>query len=273
MARRQCANTRDPPDTIAKALEPTQISATDTTQKRAFSREQLHQWIWTGTKTATARRLGIRQAELTKACAFFAIPIPDSGFWTKVQMGRDAEVVPLPALTVTMAVEFTGDLFIETFREREARRTQRSQARQEKIAGKPESKLALGVSLIRSAASRGFQSEEAALWSGFSEWEVENAKALALRRFRPREHGTPPKRSGPRYSAPALTLENGFALEAFNDSVAQVRRAVREFERVRVADLDHQLQRSGAVSRSRALTTLLSPLAGLKEQSSLEEDA
>jgi len=60
------------------------------------SREDLYRLIWEAPVSEVARRFGISDVGLAKACRRAAIPIPPRGYWAKAEAGRLVEQSPLP---------------------------------------------------------------------------------------------------------------------------------------------------------------------------------
>lgn len=61
-----------------------------------MSREALYNEIWEISAAGTARKYNISYAELLKVCKEAQIPIPPSGYWTKLSFGKPVEKVNLP---------------------------------------------------------------------------------------------------------------------------------------------------------------------------------
>lgn len=61
-----------------------------------MSREALYNEIWEISAAGTARKYDIPYAELLKLCKEVQIPIPPSGYWTKLSFGKPVEKISLP---------------------------------------------------------------------------------------------------------------------------------------------------------------------------------
>lgn len=61
-----------------------------------ISREVLYNEIWEISAAGTARKYNIPYAELLKLCKEVQIPIPSSGYWTKLSFGKPVERIQLP---------------------------------------------------------------------------------------------------------------------------------------------------------------------------------
>ncbi len=61
-----------------------------------MSREVLYNEIWEISAAGTARKYNIPYAELLKLCKEVQIPIPPSGYWTKLSFGKPVERIQLP---------------------------------------------------------------------------------------------------------------------------------------------------------------------------------
>lgn len=66
-----------------------------------LSREQLYNEIWEIAVTGVAEKYNIPYAELIKCCKENDIPIPPSGYWTKIRFGKPVIQTPLPESTIT----------------------------------------------------------------------------------------------------------------------------------------------------------------------------
>jgi hypothetical protein len=55
-----------------------------------FSRRALHELVWSEPRTALAKRLGVSDVGLAKACAKASIPMPPRGYWARLAAGKSA---------------------------------------------------------------------------------------------------------------------------------------------------------------------------------------
>jgi hypothetical protein len=62
----------------------------------SFDREQLYESVWSSPMSKLAKRLGVSDVGLAKACRRADIPLPGVGFWAKVQHGKKVKRIPLP---------------------------------------------------------------------------------------------------------------------------------------------------------------------------------
>lgn len=61
-----------------------------------ISREVLYNEIWEISAAGAARKYNIPYAELLRICKEVEIPIPPSGYWTKLSFGKPVEKIWLP---------------------------------------------------------------------------------------------------------------------------------------------------------------------------------
>jgi hypothetical protein len=61
-----------------------------------FSRQHLHELVWTEPRAALARRLGISDTGLAKACIRAGIPMPARGYWARLAAGKPVIKADLP---------------------------------------------------------------------------------------------------------------------------------------------------------------------------------
>lgn len=59
-------------------------------------REQLYNEIWGLSASGVAKKYNILYTQVLKICKEFNVPIPPSGYWTKVSFGKATEKIPLP---------------------------------------------------------------------------------------------------------------------------------------------------------------------------------
>jgi hypothetical protein len=65
-----------------------------------LSREQLYNEIWEISVTGVSKKYDVPYAELLKLCKENDIPIPSSGYWTKLKFGKPVTNTPLPESAV-----------------------------------------------------------------------------------------------------------------------------------------------------------------------------
>jgi hypothetical protein len=55
-----------------------------------YEREKLYQEVWKEPVLVVAKRYGVSEVALSKACRKLAVPLPPRGYWVKVRAGRKA---------------------------------------------------------------------------------------------------------------------------------------------------------------------------------------
>ncbi len=65
-------------------------------ETRIYEREKLYKEVWKEPMTTLATRYGISDVALRKHCLKMNIPLPKSGHWTKVKLGKKISIPPLP---------------------------------------------------------------------------------------------------------------------------------------------------------------------------------
>ncbi|MEN6520934.1 MAG: hypothetical protein ABFD46_07270 [Armatimonadota bacterium] len=60
-----------------------------------YDREKLYEEIWREPVTTVAKRYGVSDVALHKACKRLNVPMPPRGYWAKVQAGQALEKTPL----------------------------------------------------------------------------------------------------------------------------------------------------------------------------------
>lgn len=61
-----------------------------------LTRTELYDLVWSEPMTKIAKRLGISDVGLAKACRRAGIPVPERGYWAKSQHGKKVQRKPLP---------------------------------------------------------------------------------------------------------------------------------------------------------------------------------
>jgi hypothetical protein len=69
-----------------------------------MSREQLYNEIWTISVAGVAKKYAIPYARLLKLCEEAFIPIPPSGYWTKLNFGKPVTQTPLPESLISEVI-------------------------------------------------------------------------------------------------------------------------------------------------------------------------
>lgn len=63
---------------------------------QSFTREELYQLVWSESMIQLAKRFGLSDVGLAKACRRAAIPVPERGYWAKRQAGKPTIQQALP---------------------------------------------------------------------------------------------------------------------------------------------------------------------------------
>jgi hypothetical protein len=61
-----------------------------------FTRQELYELVWSEPMVQLAKRFGLSDVGLAKACRRLAIPVPERGYWAKRQAGKPTSQKPLP---------------------------------------------------------------------------------------------------------------------------------------------------------------------------------
>lgn len=61
-----------------------------------FTRQVLYDLVWSEPRTHLAKRLGISDVGISKACRRASIPVPEQGYWAKKRAGKRTHRPPLP---------------------------------------------------------------------------------------------------------------------------------------------------------------------------------
>lgn len=79
------------------------------------TREQLYELVWSEPLSRLCKSIGISDVAIAKHCRKAAIPIPERGYWNKLQAGQEVKRSPLsPRDLATMdIVEIGGSLTLE----------------------------------------------------------------------------------------------------------------------------------------------------------------
>ena len=68
-----------------------------TLYRHYFTREALHELVWTAPVLEVALRLGVSDVALAKLCRRAAIPVPGRGYWARIDSGQQIGRTPLPS--------------------------------------------------------------------------------------------------------------------------------------------------------------------------------
>jgi hypothetical protein len=88
-----CADPARPSGNEDKSMSQSEAS------KTCVDRQTLYEELWQIPGTQLARKYGISDVALGKACRRHDIPRPPSGFWTMRKHGYEAERTPLPPIS------------------------------------------------------------------------------------------------------------------------------------------------------------------------------
>lgn len=61
-----------------------------------FTRQQLHDLVWSGPMRDVSKKLGLSDNGLRKHCVKAFVPLPPQGHWNKLKAGRKVKTAPLP---------------------------------------------------------------------------------------------------------------------------------------------------------------------------------
>lgn len=65
-------------------------------QRNTYSRDKLHEEVWTEPVSTVAKRYGVSDVGLRKVCISLDVPLPPRGYWARKKAGQDVQVTPLP---------------------------------------------------------------------------------------------------------------------------------------------------------------------------------
>lgn len=115
-----------------------------------ISRELLYNEIWEISVSGVARKYNVPYAELLRLCKEIEIPIPPSGYWTKLRLGKPVEQMPLPESAHNEVILPTNV---------EPRRSKRSNTNSESANAKSEEDNQLKIEYLEDVAT--VQAEDA----------------------------------------------------------------------------------------------------------------
>lgn len=70
-------------------------------EKIVLSRKELYDLVWSKPMTALIQKYEIKNSELRKILSEMSIPIPEMGYWQKIQYGKSVTIKELP-------IDFSG---------------------------------------------------------------------------------------------------------------------------------------------------------------------
>jgi hypothetical protein len=74
------------------------------------TRAELYDLVWSAPSAHVARQFGIPTAALRKLCSDYTVPLPSSGYWTKVAFGKQTPRKPLPDIAPKIVERFNDAL-------------------------------------------------------------------------------------------------------------------------------------------------------------------
>ena len=77
-----------------------------------LTREQLYELVWSEAMQRLAKQIGISDVAIAKHCRRMDIPVPERGYWNKLQAGHAVKRTPLAPrdLGTDNSVEMSGTL-------------------------------------------------------------------------------------------------------------------------------------------------------------------
>ncbi len=65
-------------------------------KKNTLTRQELYDQVWQESLTSISKRLNIPYSHLRKICQEMQVPVPPNGHWSKLQYGKEVEIIELP---------------------------------------------------------------------------------------------------------------------------------------------------------------------------------
>ena len=79
----------------------TQYTLDNKTEKNTYDRDTLYEDIWNEPITKVAKKYGVSNVAIHKACKALNIPKPPAGYWRKIETGHKVPKIPLPPIDGT----------------------------------------------------------------------------------------------------------------------------------------------------------------------------
>ena len=79
----------------------TQYTSANKNQKNTYDRDTLYEDIWNEPITKVAKKYGVSNVAIHKACKALNIPKPPAGYWRKIETGHKVPKIPLPPIDGT----------------------------------------------------------------------------------------------------------------------------------------------------------------------------
>lgn len=73
--------------------------------KYKYSRQELYETLWKKSVTQLARELDIEAAQIRKICKHYSIPLPRSGYWSKLQFGKEIKIESMESIKECDSIE------------------------------------------------------------------------------------------------------------------------------------------------------------------------
>jgi len=73
--------------------------------KFKYSRQELYETLWKKSVNQLARELDIEASQIRKICKHYLIPLPKSGYWTKVRYGKETKIEPMESVKEYDSIE------------------------------------------------------------------------------------------------------------------------------------------------------------------------
>lgn len=66
-----------------------------------LTREQLYDLVWSEPMQRLSKKIGISDVAIAKHCRRIGVPVPERGYWNKLQAGHTVTRTPLPERDLT----------------------------------------------------------------------------------------------------------------------------------------------------------------------------
>ena len=73
--------------------------------KYKYSRQKLYETLWKKSVNQLARELDIEAPLIRKICKHYLIPLPKSGYWTKVRFGKETKIESMESVKEFDSIE------------------------------------------------------------------------------------------------------------------------------------------------------------------------
>ena len=65
-------------------------------EKVNFKRQHLYDLLWSTPLAAIVKKYCITNSDLHKLCQTMNIPLPENGYWSKIQFGKEVKIEHIP---------------------------------------------------------------------------------------------------------------------------------------------------------------------------------